>query len=202
MSIYYVRFSGALPGGETWNTGVHLAGAGDVDEVIALGVDMSDELWGATTSDPVRAYYPSSVTLTTVVAYELSPVTGKATSRREATTSHVGANVGVPLPQEVAVCCTLRTITPGPGGRGRMYLPGPATSTVTALGRLDSTTRDGIADSVAACLGVAVAGGHPPVLFTPSTPDREIVSVDVGDVFDAQRRRRDKLVEVRTSVAL
>jgi hypothetical protein len=202
MSIYYVRFTGALPGGETWNTGVHLAGGGDVDEVIALGVDMSDELWGATVADPIRVFYPSGITLSSVVAYELSPVTGKATSRREATTTHVGASLAVPLPQEVAVCCTLRTITPGPGGRGRMYLPGPVVDEVTALGRLEGTTRDAFADAVAAALGVAVAGGHPPVLFTPSTPDREIVSVDVGDVFDAQRRRRDKLVEACTSVAL
>jgi hypothetical protein len=202
MSIYYVRFSGPLPSSEIWTAGVHLSGGGDVDEVITVAQDMADELWGATTADPIRSYYPSSVQLTTIVAYELSSGTGRAIARAEASASHVGANVGVPLPQEVAVCCSLRTAQPGPGGRGRFYLPGPAVSTVTALGRLDSTTRDGIADSVAAMLGVAVAAAHPPVLFTPGVPDREILSVDVGDVFDAQRRRRDALVESRHSIAL
>ena len=202
MSVYLVRFAGALPGGEVWSSGVHLGGAGDVNDVISVASDMSDALWGATGADAVRAYYPSSVTLTSIVVYELSTSTGKATARAEATASHVGSAVGVPLPQEVAVCCTLRSVQPGPSGRGRMYLPSPVTDSVTAGARLDSTTRDGFANAVADALGVAVAASHPPILFSPGNADREIVSVDVGDVFDAQRRRRDKLVEARVSVVL
>lgn len=199
MAVYYVRFGGPLPGGEVWNTGVHLQGSSSVDSVALVGADMAAELWGAGGGAPIGALYPSSIQLTSVVAYDLDLGTGKAQARGEEGVSHVGTNVGVPLPQEVAVCATLRTALPGPAGRGRMYLPGPAVTEVEATGRLDAATAQAFADQVAAALSIAVAAGLTPVLYSFGRPEREITLVDVGDVFDAQRRRRDKLVEARYS---
>jgi hypothetical protein len=203
MATYLVRLSGALPGGEIWTSGVHCEGAGSLSDLISPVDDLVDTLWnGDGTVDGIGGYYPSTVTLTSAVAYSLAPATGLATGRIDSGYLNAGTVIDDPLPQEVAVVATLRTAGVGPAARGRMYLPGPVVGNVTALGRLDAAVRLGMCGSLAAALRVLVAASFTPVLFTKAVANRPITVVDVGDVFDAQRRRRDKLVEVRTVIAL
>lgn len=110
-----------------------------------------------------------------------------------------GNALGDALPPEVAVVVSLRTLTAGPRGRGRMYLPGFAANQTDVNGNIDSTARDALAVDMASFftglnadvlfgenVGVASnAGGF----WTVAT------EVRVGSVFDAQRRRRAQLVE-------
>lgn len=63
-----------------------------------------------------------------------------------------------------------------------------------------------LADSAAAMLNTLLTGGLVPVIFhRTASPGVEqfsrtqITSLDVGDVLDTQRRRRNKLVESRDS---
>ena len=204
MATYYARLEGALPGGERWATGHHFTGAGTVGDVLTDAVTSAGLLWNGngSTIPGLITHYTAATTLTSVVVYELDESSGKASARAEQGVTHVGTGTGSPLPQEVAVCATLRTATPGPRGRGRSFLPPPVVADVLATGRLDSLAAGDFAESLAGYLSNMVASSWSPVLFTPGIPSRDIITVDVGDVFDAQRRRRDKLVETRTSAAV
>lgn len=204
MATFLARVIGNLPSGETWTTGVHASGTGSLSSFLTAAGNFVDTLWngsgGAVTG--LITDVPAGVGATSLVVYELDDSTGKATARAEASLTLAGSDTGNPLPQEVAVVASLRTATPGPKGRGRMYLPPLGVNKCTAVGRVDAAAQANLAASVAAALGELNSGGFDPILFTPLQADRPITSVDVGDVFDAQRRRRDKLVETRISVAV
>jgi hypothetical protein len=201
MAIFLVRLEGALPSGETWNTGQHFSGGGDVSAVLDAVLTSADILWNGDggTINGLAGYYPSTITLATAVAYELNPATDKATDRDQTGLGFSGTALDDPLPQEVAVVASLRSGLPGPSGRGRAYLPGPTVASVTATGRLDGVARNDFAKAVAGYLTAMHTNLYLPVLHKHGSVDRTIISVDVGDVFDAQRRRRDKLIESRHS---
>lgn len=201
MATYLVRLVGALPSGETWNTGHHFSGGGTVTDV-ATAVDSSvDVLWNGDGGlvNGLIGYYPSIITLSSAIVYELDPLTGRATDRADNGYTLAGTALDDPLPQEVAVCCTLRTGLPGARNRGRSFLPGPTVASVTATGRLDAVARQDFARALAGYLTTMHTNLYTPILFTPAAANRTITAVDVGDVFDVQRRRRDKLIESRHS---
>lgn len=107
---------------------------------------------------------------------------------------------GNPLPHEVAVVASLKSATYGRRGRGRIYLPPPAYGALTTTGRLDSTIRANMASQVATYLDFTPTNNLESVVASNADSDfKSIVTVEVGDVFDAQRRRRDQLVEVVSS---
>lgn len=82
-------------------------------------------------------------------------------------------------------------------GRGRFYLPPLAVSTV-ADGRLSSTAQGTVSSAVEAFLTSLGGASLTPVVRGRSThTSTPITRYDVGDVFDTQRRRRDKLIETR-----
>lgn len=202
MTLFYLRWQGLLAGGERWNTGVHVSGAGTIDDAFAAAGLATGALWlgTGTAATGIATHLAAEVTMSSYVVYQLAASTLKATAKREADTALVGAGATASLPQEVAEVASLRTAGVGPSFRGRMYLPPTLAATVLTSGRLDSIVAGDLAASVAGALGVLLGASFTPVLASVGHADRPITSVDVGDVFDAQRRRRDKLLETRTSV--
>lgn len=109
-----------------------------------------------------------------------------------------GAAATGQTPPECAIVVSLRTATPGPRGRGRMYLPAPASGMLTSTGMLNAGIVGDAADGMQAFInhvnaettmepvGVAsmVGGGV-------ST----VTSIRVGNVMDSQRRRRSAIAE-------
>ena len=203
MTLYYARFSGALPGGEQWNTGVHLSGSGDLGEATTAATDFANALWaGSGPTDGYNLVCNDLTTLDDIVVYTLNPSTHKATARAEVVGPGAGIGVGAGLPQEVAIVATLRAVTPGPAGRGRMYLPPPLATSTDVDSKLTTAIQTNTAQNVADGIQAALLDGFTAVLSSVGRADRSIVSVDVGNVFDAQRRRRNKLLEVRVSVPI
>lgn len=104
------------------------------------------------------------------------------------------------LPSECAIVVSLKTAVNNRRGRGRMYLPCPAVNALQNSGRLTAGTTTSIADGAEDFLLVTLtAGGHDFVPVVASKADfalRPITQLKVGDVVDAQRRRRDALSEV------
>lgn len=201
VATFLLRLVGNLPSGESWTTGVHASGTGSLSSFLTAAGNFVDTLWNGNggSATGLTSDVPAGVGASSYVVYELDDSTGKATARAEASVVLAGTASGNALPQEVAVVASLRTATPGPKGRGRMYLPPLSVSKCTVVGRVDAAAQANLSATVAAALGELNTGGFDPILFTPNQSDRPITSVDVGDVFDAQRRRRDKLVETRIS---
>lgn len=119
-----------------------------------------------------------------------------------------GANTGGHLPLEVAMGISWTSYRAGPKGRGRIYWPAPPTSTLVSTGRFDPDDCDTAATTWSSFLvDTAVESVLPndihvrPVVTGPSdwTKYSVIRVVRVGDVPDAQRRRRNRLLESYSS---
>lgn len=118
----------------------------------------------------------------------------------------VGSHSTTQLPPQNSVAVSHRTLQVGPRGRGRMFLPSGTTSLLSGA-RIQSSERDAIvAAQVALLEGVAFESGGPggPVIRpivtgSPWTDYAVINRVQVGDVMDSQRRRRNALTETYTT---
>jgi len=107
------------------------------------------------------------------------------------------------LPPQSAIVVSIRTNTPGASGRGRVYWPAMG-ATLLATGRLDSAAMATFITQFRTYLTAqrdALATAFPAIGFnlavrsktTHTTP--HAVRIQVGDVVDTQRRRRDNLAE-------
>lgn len=104
--------------------------------------------------------------------------------------SLLGSGTSTPLPPQVAVTVTEKTFTPREWGR--IYLPGFTTATSNLSGRLSSTHVDQVADwAEAMWQDFPTPNVHVPVVFQRSTEEEhQVLSIQVDDLFDVQRRRR------------
>jgi hypothetical protein len=193
--------NGTLPSGEVFSTGIHAQSALDIAEVSATWVSAITALWTGTGSAGINDLYTPETILTTSVVTELDPLTDKAVDQIETALSIPGGATGTPLPQEVAVVITTRTAQPGPSGRGRLFMPPPASSTVSQEGRLTSGNQLTYVGGFTVMFQAMASATHDPILHSKGRADRLITRFDVGDVFDAMRSRRDKLIESRTTSA-
>jgi hypothetical protein len=103
----------------------------------------------------------------------------------------------------VSLVISLRTDISNRRNRGRFYLPQPAASQTTATGRvLADLITDLGASLAAAWSGYNTASDRPVIYSRTGRTTRNIVSFNVGDLFDTQRRRENKLLEARTTTAM
>jgi len=115
---------------------------------------------------------------------------------------HGAGGFSTNMPTEVAVCDSLLTPFAGRRGRGRIYLGGLSTGVLAASGRLDATKAQDLANAVSGlCEDInGIAGGVHAMVYSAADGDlKHITNVQVGDVFDSQRRRRFSLFEARYS---
>jgi len=127
-------------------------------------------------------------------------------SRREFVAgTHVSA--GDPLPNQLAIAITLKTLETVPGNRqsryNRFYLPYIA-MTELAAGRIPLGTRQQILASLET-LNAAIGANLTTGLLVVSEKQAlgfGTIEASVGDVMDTQRRRRNQLTEIRTAAML
>lgn len=183
--------------------GLHLSkAAGTIDDAMTAFAAFWTKIWDGNGGTVVglSGYFNAHTVAESLVVTALDPLTGKNVEQLQASVNHHGIGVDFSLPGEVAVCVSFRTALPTRAGRGRCYLPNP-TIDVMSDGLYDHTF---ILDTVTAMqygLQSLSTAGYPAVIYHAGpktfTP---ITSVDVGDVPDSQRRRRNKLVENRQSL--
>lgn len=204
MGVPHIRVEliGTLSNGaERWSTGFATApptgGAlADVETlaVTATSLFLSD-FWG---SSGINLYFPLSSRFTGARVQQLeADGTVRATHTTLLATSSAGSGT-VSLPPQCSVVASLRTPTAGPRGRGRMYLPVPAVAALVNSGRIGPGPRQGFADGLqlffndwnadALTAPVGVASGMGGFVTT-------VTRIEIGDVVDTQRRRRDALPE-------
>lgn len=111
------------------------------------------------------------------------------------------------MPLEVARVVSWQTPRIGRRGRGRIYLAGSSKVDCTTNGEWDGTRRGTAADGAQALLeGLSYSSTNPAdahvrpiVTGSPWTQYGVITGLSVGSVFDAQRRRRNRLDESRVT---
>lgn len=127
----------------------------------------------------------------------------------QASTSPQAGTLANTMPPQSALVCSLRTNTAGGSGRGRLYWP-LLVGTLNSAGRVTTPLNSTFAgDMKSYLLGIRsdLAAAFPLIGFdlavrsktTHSTP--HVTRIQVGNVVDTQRRRRDSLPESYATVA-
>lgn len=112
-----------------------------------------------------------------------------------------------------SIVCSLRTDSPGASGRGRIYWPALA-ATLTGQGRLNNPSSSNLISGFSSYFSsleanmLAALGATPPwlslnlaVRSKKLNTSPHVTRLQVGDIIDTQRRRRDKLPESYTTAA-
>lgn len=199
MALYLLRASGTWNGSETFNFGLHATSSAATAQVATTWSQALTEAWSGagTPTGALNAAYNPDVIVETATASLLTEATGQQTARADVAVNLPGTSAEDTLPPQVAITVSLRTDVANRTGRGRFYLPSPATNAVTA-GRINTAIQQNIVNAWIRAFAALDSGGITPVLYSRSTHTTiTITSFNVGDVFDTQRRRRNQLVEQR-----
>lgn len=197
MALFRHVISGTTPG-ESWSWTLHTEGnlsAGDANDVLAAAIT-------AAYTSGLSTVSPPAVVTTAASTATIDPSTDGQITRVEVVLSLAGAAVEEMLPFQCATCVTLITASATRHGRGRFYLP-PLAALVLEDGRLNAAALSNLDGAFTAFFSELATGGLTAVVRNRtghiSTP---VTEARVGDVIDTQRRRRNKLEEVFTSVVV
>lgn len=211
MSYVRVSILGAQSGGEVWSINPVFDPTGELE----FGIDQAKvdaaalAIANRTIPSNLLSTLSSAMSRTGARVEIRSDTTDAllATSTQGSTAASAGAASPKLTPQS-ALVISIRTDTPGASGRGRLYWPAMGV-TVSATGRLGTP---GVAalltDAKSYLNGIRsdLATAFPTIGFdlavrskaTHTTP--HATRLQIGDVIDTQRRRRDVLVEAYTAV--
>lgn len=199
-----VSYVGAMPSGEVWSVNPVYSVGGDFGTPVSQLVAQTIATAIAAISVPTGlVQIMNSATTVTGCRVEARALDGTLESQAEAVKTSPTPGTGAGNhPFQTSCVISLRTATPGPSGRGRLYWPATganltASTLRTAAGQNSTTATaaktllSGIEAAIEASLsGVALAVWSRKNLALPG-----VISLQVGDVLDVQRRRRDQLIE-------
>lgn len=213
MATNRVIFSGQLFASEEWSCGFSYASPAGVivDDFEALrswGISLG-ALNGGSVLPPSLLQLLSSAGSLRVVRLEARTSTGNLIQAAEWTPSAaiVGSQQATKTFQS-ALVLGIRTGRPGRSFRGRAFWPALGASTNSSTGRVSPSVITTVASETAkflADIGRAAPLGSALVPHVESRTLRlatRATNVDVGDVLDVMRRRRDKLIEQRVEAVI
>lgn len=147
--------------------------------------------------------YSSDVAISESSTYLVTQATGHATEKDTDSEALAGsAAAGELLPPQCSIVVSLRTgLLASRGLTGRIFLPGPTPASLTN-GLLEAAAITDFTDGLTAMFN-SIKAHQVPVLYQRKTfAVKTLSSYNVGNVLDTQRRRRDALIETRTTVAI
>lgn len=204
MPLYQHRFSGHTSSNETFMYTWWANSIRSLADAHTAAQTWNGLLWnGASAGNGYKDHVTANVGMDTVTTVQITQATGLQTARLDAAQAIPGVAAGPPFPADVALVISLRTVLANRQGRGRFYLPQPAASQVTATGRvLADLITDLGASLAAAWAGYNTANDRPVIYSRVSKSITNVSSFNIGDLFDTQRRRENKLLEARTVTAM
>lgn len=197
MALYRHRVVGTTPG-EQWSFTLHSTGTVPVETANITWAQAVAAMW----TGGLDALVSSQVSIIERTTVTINEQTEGQIARADDDAQLPGVATDSMLPFQVALVVSLSTTLANRHGRGRFYLP-PLTAASLAQGRLAPAAQTTVASSVQALFS-GLNGGN----LTPVVRDRVghistvVTSASVGDVFDTQRRRRNKLVEERATIVV
>lgn len=212
MTHIRVIWRGTLPGGETWSISAAFVPIGVVvaPQPQILMNQAATAVANAGIPNDVRSKM-SSAAVFTDVRLEQRTASGNLLAVGQGVRTAPEAGIGnANKPFQVALVLSLRTPVPGRRGRGRMYIPALAAPISTTSLRLAQADMDAVLAAMKTMLTntgnllKGVFGDIPHKLAVHSKVgalETEVNALEIGDVLDVQRRRRDKAIENRTATA-
>lgn len=219
---YRVTFSGTLgvvaTPAEIFSFGISVAGGTGVFLTQPEMPAFATALAGAW--DAVRVRLSNNVRCTRVRVASVGPLglvvkdaSGAYVQGDDVTGRTGAAGSDMFFPPQVSLAVSTLSNFAGPNGRGRFYLPGPASPIGQDL-RLSTVDRDGFLSSAKAFVdaintasaaqsqGRACVASRGSVLKGVPGGNRTITRVGVGKAYDTIRSRRNSLLEQRTELAV
>ena len=201
---------GTLPGGETWSISAAYLPVGVVT------VPQPQAAMNAAATAIANAGLPPQLIgkLSTAVAFtdvrlEQRSASGVLYAVGQGVRTTPQPGTGVPSkPFQTSMVLSLRTAHPGRRGRGRMYIPAlamPITQSSLRVPQADVDSTLAAMKTLLTGTGTQLEtslGGIAHVLAVHSKVgalETEVNMLEMGDVLDVQRRRRDKAIENRTA---
>lgn len=204
MPLYQHRFSGVTAAGDVFMYTWWANSIRDIANAQVAAVNWNALLWnGPGGVNGFKTHVVAGVAMVNVTTVQVTQATGLQTARVDTAQAIAGTAAGNPMPADVAMVISLRTVLANRQGRGRFYLPQPAASEITATGRVAALmiTHTGAA-LAAAWAGYNTANDRPVVYSRTSRNIQNISSFNIGDLYDTQRRRENKVTEARTVTAM
>lgn len=204
MTIYRVTTFGHMQTGEEWNTTWHVQAVTGLASTIATTAgDAITAAWSGTTGPAGRldTYYTADIGVDGVRVDELDNF-GKNVDQAVVTLSLVGTSTDELLPPNCAVAASLRTSKPTRHGRGRNFLPSPVVTTVVNQ-LLASAVQTAMKNAWLRALNHMLDNSAPVGIFNRNAVEwDQVISVDIGNVFDVMNKRRNQQTETRVASAL
>lgn len=208
MTLYLCKLKGTQPSGRAWSTGLHFSSSASVATVEADWLAQSISLWTNGTHG-LETLFPTTTLLETTETSQLSIVTVGAVQKLRAVAVRSdnpalpGTSANASLPDQNTILVSLRTDLPGKENRGRMHLPAPDETLVTA-GELGTTPTTRVSTAIAALLSGMGGAGHQAVVVTavqskigtPVGNTRSINFAETDRVIRSQRGRTKSRVAV------
>lgn len=206
FEVMRVTIVGTALGGETWSVNP-VYSFGDFDQPTPTFEEMNaaaQAVADVTPGNTIRGIMSTAITITGArLEARLDNGALQAIGEATRTTAFAGLNTAS-KPYQTSLVVSLRTPTPGGRGRGRLYWPAlSATMSGTTL-RWDPSQQALFTDEFAQYLEAIGTAMETPlglpnsglVVWSRVGASRAAVnSISTGDVFDTQRRRRDRAVE-------
>jgi hypothetical protein len=193
VTLYKHDFAGATTLATRWQFGWWSDSGASLSAAQSAAVAWANAFWAG-----FDTYTMDTVTLVEVSTREIDPATGTQLALDVDTVSLAGTQTVLPMPTDVCIVCSLRTNLANRRGRGRMYLPQMYSgNTLSVTGRLAATAQGDIADALASAWSGYSGTGNPVVYSRVNRAFTTITEFDVGDLFDTQRGRQDRVAEDR-----
>lgn len=204
MTLYYHRFQGNCAAGDQFNYGWYATSIRSLAAAQAAAVAWNATVWnGVAPGQGYKDHVNNLVGMQNVTTVEIDPLTGKQLSRADTAQVIVGTALFTAFPADVALCVSTRTNVPQRSGRGRFYMPQPASDESTNTGRAQpSLINHLMAALTGAWTGYNTASDRPVLFHRKLHTTTPITSFNIGDLFDTQRRRENKVSEARTSAGM
>jgi hypothetical protein len=193
VTLYKHDFAGATTLATRWQFGWWSDSGASLSAVQAAAVAWANAFWAG-----FDGFTMDTVTLVEVTTREIDPATGIQLALDADTVSLAGTQITLPLPTDCSIVCSLRTNLANRRGRGRMYLPQMHSgTTLSVTGRLAATAQTAIADALATAWSGYSGTGSPVVYSRVNRSFTPVTEFDIGDLFDTQRGRQDRVAEDR-----
>lgn len=202
MTLFQNRFSGSTANEEQWVTSWWCTSSMTESTVNTQAVAWWTAFLAGASTNGYALYTTADVVCNQVETITINPATGRQLTKTVSEVDLPGTASGNALPAECSIVVSLRTLEATRSGRGRIYLPQPAATALTATGEVAATPQTNIVNALVHAWTGFSSYGTPVLWSRKGLVSNNITTLDVAALFRVQRRRQKSLTPNRMSAAM